>query len=205
MKIRLLMSFILIAVIGCQPRSNAGPKAAEVDPKVQIDGITSRVVDNLWGRTDYWWHRGEYPRIIALDRVVTEADPGFLEPYSTGGWLMESLGDNDDAEKYYRLGATRNSTQAYLWFNLGFFYFNTVKNYPKAITSFQCSSGCSDANINDWKMLAHAYEKNGQLDKAISVWQKLHVQYATDGVVEHNLQKDILLQVAASQPPADHT
>jgi tetratricopeptide (TPR) repeat protein len=170
----------------------------------QVSGITSRVVDDLWSRTDYWWKRGEYRRIIAVDRVITEADPGFLEPYSTGGWLMESMGDNADAEKYYRLGATRNPEKSYIWFNLGFFYYNTVKNYPMAIATFANSASLPDASINDWKMLAHSYERNNQLDKATDVWQKLHEKYGKDAVVLHNLQKDQNLLVAA-QAPVDHS
>ena len=168
--------------------------------KTQVDGITSAVVDNLWSRTDYWWHRGEYPRIIALDRVMTEADPHFVEPYSTGGWLMESMGNNAEAEKYYRLGTTRNPLSSYMWFNLGFFYFNTLKDYPDAVTAFHSAANAPDGGFNDWKMLAHSYEKNNQPQEALAVWKKLHDKYPADAVVLHNL--DEIQHVIDAMPAA---
>jgi tetratricopeptide (TPR) repeat protein len=171
--------------------------------EAQIDGMTSGVVDGLWSRADYWWHKGDYPRVIGDDRLITEADPHFLEPYSNGGWLMESMGDNSDAEKYYRLGATRNPKESYLWFNLGFFYFNTMHNYPMAIHSFAISSSQEDAGINDWKMLAHSYEKNKQFAKAIVVWKKLQSNHPQDQVIAHNLERDER-EISASDKSAVH-
>ena len=181
----------------------ANPAVSAGYSQAQVDGMSSRIVDNLWARTDYWWHYGAYTRIIAEDRIITEADPQFAEPYATGGWLLESLGNNADAEKYYSLGTSRNPQNSYLWYNLGFFYYNTKKNYPKAIISFTHSSSVPGAGINDWKMLAHSYERNHQLDKAIAVWEKLHATYANDGVVIHNLAEDqARLAASVSQPSA---
>jgi len=166
--------------------------------EAQVDGITSAVVDRLWARTDYWWALGEYTRIIADERIITEADPGFLEPYATGGWLYESMGDNANAEKYYLLGAHRNPQASFAWFNLGFFYYNTMKEYPKAVNAFSLAAHAPDAGINDWKMLAHSYERNNQIASAITVWKMLNKTYPNNGPIVHNLDEDQQRLVAAA-------
>ena len=79
----------------------AAPTAPQ--QQVQANGIVSGVVDTLWNQTDRYWHGGDYPRIVALDRIITEADPQFLEAYSNGGWLMDSLGRTDDAQAAVRV------------------------------------------------------------------------------------------------------
>ncbi len=139
--------------------------------RAQADGIAGAVVDRLWRQTDGYWHEGDYPRIVALDRIITEADPQFLEAYSTGGWLMDSLGRTGDAEAYYTLGARRNPRAAYGYWNLGFFYFNTKHDYRAAARAFKLDTRQADAGLNDWKMLGHAYEKAGQWDEAVATWR----------------------------------
>jgi tetratricopeptide (TPR) repeat protein len=184
-----VMAFLFVFSFAAHVRAASSGNSSGCSD-TQIDGITSAVVDGLWQRTDYWWHRGDYPRIIALDRLITEADPNFLEPYSNGGWLMESLGNNSDAEKYYRLGAERNPKKSYLWFSLGMFYYVTLKAYPKAIDSFHRAATAPDGGQKSWRMLAHSYERNNQMPEAIKIWQKLHAKYPTDGVIMHNLVED---------------
>ena len=109
-----------------------------------------------------YWHHGDYPRIIALDRISTQIDPHFLECYETGGWLMESMGNLKDAEAYYRQGVANNPDTSELYYHLGFFYFNTLHDYHQAVNTFRQGISQSDADINDWRMLAHSYEHAGE-------------------------------------------
>ena len=73
----------------------------------QVDGITSRIVDNLWEESDHYWHEGDYNRIIALVRVCVEVDPSFVEAYSSGAWLMWSQGDTRAADTFLQYGLSR--------------------------------------------------------------------------------------------------
>jgi len=155
----------------------------------QVDGIIGASVDELWVKTDYYWHRGDYPRIIALDRLIVEADPTFMEPYSVGGWLMESDGDLAGAEAFYRLGVANNQDSSYMYYNLGVFYFNTVKKYAEAVNTLQQGAKKKDADINDWRMLAHAYEKNHQLNEALDTWKTIKHKWPDGSAVDHNLAR----------------
>ena len=171
--------------------AQAAPTAAQ--QQVQADGIVSGVVDKLWNQTDVYWHGGDYPRIVALDRIITEADPQFLEAYSNGGWLMDSLGRTGDAEAYYTLGVRNNPQSEYAYRNLGFFYFNTKHDYPAAIQAFRHAVQQRDADLNVWKMLAHSYEKAGQWDAAVETWQQTRARFP------HGMSVDRLLAEAETK------
>lgn len=184
---------VLAALLAVLPalRAQAAPAAAQ--QKVQAAGIVAGVVDRLWSQTDVYWHHGDYPRIVAVDRIITEADPHFLEAYSNGGWLMESLGRTDDARAYYTLGTRRNPHAEYAYWNLGFFYFNTAHDYPAAARAFRHAVQQPDADLKDWKMLAHSYEKAQQWDLAVSTWQQTRARYP------HGLNVDRLLAEAVQK------
>lgn len=155
----------------------------------QVDGIISASVDDLWAKTDYYWHRGDYPRIIALDRIIVELDPHFMEPYSVGGWLMESDGDNASAEAFYKLGVANNQDSSYMYYYLAAFYFNTLKNYAAAAKVSSEAVAKTDADINDWRMLAHAYEKNRQLNDALHTWKTIKQKWPDGAAVDLNLAR----------------
>lgn len=142
-----------------------------------MDGIVGGVVDQLWRQTDRYWHEGDHARIVGLDRIITQADPQFLEAYATGGWLIGSLGRTRDAEAFYRLGTRCNPRAAYAYWNLGFFYFNTTHDYPAAVKAFQDGTRQAGAGLDDWKMLAHAQEKAGEWDQAVATWCEVKTRW----------------------------
>lgn len=179
--------------------------------RVQVDGVVAGVVDRLWNQGDVYWHAGDYPRIIALDRIVTQADPQFLEAYATGGWLMDSLCRTDDAEAYYTLGARNNPHSAYASWNLGLFYFMTKHDYPAAALALKHDTEQAGADLNDWKMFAHAQEHARQWDKAFATWHEIKRRWpkgmSVDRLLRESEEKrqkalqDPPVSGAASQPP----
>ena len=175
---RLLPMYFCAALLLCT-LSAGGAQAAPTPQaqQIQASGIVSGVVDKLWNQNDVYWHGGDYPRIVALDRIITQADPSFLEAYATGGWLMDSLGRRQDAEAYYTLGTRNNPHAEYAYWNLGFFYFNTTHDYPAAARAFRSAVQQKGADLNEWKMLAHSYEKAGDWDDAVSTWQQTRARY----------------------------
>jgi tetratricopeptide (TPR) repeat protein len=182
--------FLFVLLLMALPfmRAEAAPTAAQ--QQIQVGGIVSGVVDKLWNQTDVYWHAGDYPRIVAVDRIITEADPQLLEAYSNGGWLMDSLGRTQDAEAYYTLGTQNNPHAEYAYWNLGFFYFSSTHDYPAAARAFRHAVQQPDADLKDWKMLAHSYEKAGDWDTAVSTWQQTRARYP------HGLSVDRLLAEA---------
>ena len=185
--------FLAVLLMGVLPAAGAGAAPTAAQQQIQASGIVSGVVDHLWNQTDAYWHGGDYPRIVALDRIITEADPQFLEAYSNGGWLMDSLGRTQDALAYYTLGARNNPHAEYAYWNLGFFYFSTAHDYPAAARAFRHAVQQPDADLRDWKMLAHSYEKAHDWDLAVSTWEQTRARYP------HGLSVDRLLAEAVQK------
>lgn len=192
----LCSSVLWLAVPGFAAPPTAAPAPAA--QRVQADGIAAAVVDRLWRQTDGYWHEGDYPRIVALDRIITEADPQFLEAYATGGWLMDSLGRTADAEAYYTLGTRRNPRAAYAYWNLGFFYFNTTHDYAAAARAFRSDTQQADADLNDWKMLGHSYEKAGEWQEAVATWRAAKRRWPQASSVDRLLRECLEKQARAT-------
>ncbi|MCW3062678.1 MAG: hypothetical protein JWQ02_4499 [Capsulimonas sp.] len=168
--------------------------AAPQSSQAQVDGIVSAIVDDLWAENDEHWHHGDYARIIALDRIIVGADPKFVECYATGAWLMESLGNLNDAEAFYQMGARNNPKDAYASYNLGTFYFHTLKDYKAAALVLRKGVLKKGADINDWKTLAHAYERAGDINSSVKTWKAIKAHWPDGLAVEHNLTRVVSIQ-----------
>lgn len=164
----------------------------------QVAGVLDRVIGRLVARRDGYWHQGDYPRVIALDRIVTEADPHNLECYETGGWLMDSLGDRKDAEAYYRQGVANNPHTEESYFHLAFFYFTSLHDYHRAASVFRQAAQQKDAGINDWKMLAHSYKQSHDYDREVATWRHIKARWPHGLNVDNNLREAVARQRATS-------
>lgn len=169
--------------------------------ETQVDGVLSGVADKLWAQNDVYWHTGDYPRIIALDKIIVQADPHFIECYTTGAWLMWSDGANAEAEAFYKQCVRDNPSTSLAYYDYGFFLYNHLHRYADARQVFARSAALSDAGVLDYRMLAHSYEKLKQYDKAVGVWRRIKARWpqgapqdGTHGAVDtNNLNKDLLL------------
>jgi tetratricopeptide (TPR) repeat protein len=178
-----------------KPANNAAPATSETT--AQLEGIDANIAGNLFQRGDAYFDQGDYPRTVALDRIIVVADPGFLECYATGGWLMESLGRLKDAEAFYQDGIAKNPNSSYMEYSLGMFYFNTLKDYPSAVAVFQADARDPGSSDIDWKMLAHSYERIGQYQDAVAVWTEIKKRWPASPAVQYNLNKDLARVSAA--------
>ncbi len=204
-----LLTFSATSVLAApKPRPRpALPASARVRSvgETQADGILSGVVDKLWAKNDDYWHAGDYPRIIALDKIIVQADPQFIECYTTGAWLLWSDGLDGDAEAFYKQCIRNNPGTATAYYDYGFFLFNHLRRYADARQVFARSVALPDADALDYRMLAHSYEKLGQYDKAVGVWRSIKTRWpqgmphdSTHGAVDtNNLNKDLRLREAA--------
>jgi tetratricopeptide (TPR) repeat protein len=116
-------------------------------------------------------------------------DYSYLEGYSNGGWLMESLGDNKNAEAFYRLGVRRNPDRSFMGYQLGFFYFNTLHNYPKAVSVMSRVITLKDTSDVDFKLLAYSYRRMHKYKQALAVWKEIKTRFPNSVAVDHNLQE----------------
>ncbi len=181
----------------CAAPSNAQTKAETQKQAVtQADGITNRVVDKVWAETDEYWHHGDYNRIVALIRVIVEADPTFYEAYGDGAWLIWSMGDTKNADEFLEYGISRAPQKWVLQYEFGYHLFNT-KRYAAALPYLQKAvTYPKGAGWPPWHTLAHCYDKLGQKQKCLETWEYVVRTYPDDAVAKVRL-RDIRARVAS--------
>jgi tetratricopeptide (TPR) repeat protein len=170
-------------------KSNAASAAAGFRAaRTQVDGITSRVVDALWVESDRFWHDGDYYRVVALNRVIVEADPRFLDAYQNAAYLLWSLGDSPGADAFLRLGVTRNPARYELYTEMGQHLFRT-RRFRDALPYLKKGAAYKNAPAPAWATLAHCYERVGRLDEAIATWRQVVKRFPTFPSGPSNLRR----------------
>lgn len=168
----------------------SGKKRAARPPKPtpQVEEILDDVVDRVWDRADWYWHEGRYEERVALDRLVIRMEPGFIEPYGTAGWLLESLGRDQEALAIYRQGVATVPERWETHQDLAMFYYQH-KQYPEAAAQFRLAAEKPNAPGYVWKMLAHAYERAGDLERAVAAWEGAARVAPNDPAIGVNLRR----------------
>jgi tetratricopeptide (TPR) repeat protein len=185
---------------GAAPARHAGkaatagkkPKPARVSrtaaqSRTVVDAVLNGAIDQVWTHADYYWHEGRYEDHVSICRFMMRADPSFTESYSSGGWLLENLGRNDEALAVYRAAARAVPTNWRPLHDLGYFYYQQ-KRYPEAIETLEKAVGLSPPAFV-WHILAHSYEKSGDRTRSIATWRRCLKLFPEDGAAGHNLRR----------------
>lgn len=189
--------------VAAQTKKKPAKPAAVTPPSraqalTQVDGITNRVVDKLWETTDHYWHDGDYNRIVALVRVCVEADPSFAEAYSSGAWLLWSMGDTPAADAMLEQGLKNNPKSWDMPYELGWHLYNT-RRYKEALPFLQASVKYSNAPAQPWKVLAHCYDRLGRWGESAATWKAVVEKFPKDVAGPPNLQRVLNKQRTQTQ------
>ena len=181
-----MQSKILVAffVLFCLSAASVQAQTKTIAPEtmkqavMQVDGITSGVVDKLWSETDVYWHHGDYYRIVDLCRLTVEAEPSFNEAYSAGAYLIWSLGDPKGADDLLEYGISRTKNKTELYADLGR-HFNFTKRYDAAETYLKKAISFPDAGPVPYTQLAFSYKKRKMYPEAVKVWEQVVKKFPT--------------------------
>lgn len=168
--------------VAAQTRNAAASGPANVD--AMVEGVLNLMRQAI----DAHWHKGEYNHIINLSRIVVAADPGDLETYANAGWLLWSMARDAEAVALYEQGIKANPNESYMYDEMGQYYYTRKKDMPLAIKYYEQAVRFKDVQPVTLHMLAHAYEKNGQRDKAIAIWERA-ARDPKDGVAKKTLER----------------
>ena len=194
MKKIVLSVFCLLLAAGAfaaPPKGNTVPDESFAKAVKQADGITEGVVDRMWLNSDHFWHQGDYYRIIALLRLVAEADPGYTEAFSNGAYLLWSMGDVNAADDFLRHGLN-TAPDALRWemnYNVGHMLFQYRKDYKGALPYLQRAVLHNGAPVTAWTLLAHCYERAGRLTQSASTWRTVTERFPNFGAGFTNLHR----------------
>ncbi|MCF8494443.1 MAG: hypothetical protein K9G65_03520 [Rickettsiaceae bacterium] len=139
-------------------------------------------------RSDYYFHKGNYPEMLYHAKEMVKIDPNDVETWSSIGYYYWSMGiDNKNraqefntkALKYYTDGIKVNTDTYYLYDEVGKFYFNS-KDYSSAIEYFEIAITKKDCKNIPYHILAICYEAKNDPVKALSTIKKCLDKFPND-------------------------
>lgn len=147
-----------------------------------IIGFREVVAGLLWVRANDFFHSGNYDAVVPLTRIITWLDPHQIDVYSVGAWhLAYNFVDSQSradrrylipAIKFLEEGIENNPLLWDLYFEEGFtMYFWKKQDYAKSVYWLK-EAAERDAPMYVYTQIAHALERNGQIDEAIDQWRK---------------------------------
>jgi tetratricopeptide (TPR) repeat protein len=191
--------FIISLVFGILSFSKSSAASTNGTSAVNTTAIAidRMVLDKLWLQTDRHFEEGEYHHCINLSRIIVQGDPHNLDAYANSAWLLWSMDQDKDAVKMLLQGVQANPKTYFMYDELGLYYFMRKKDYAESVHYYELAEKCADCTPLSLHGLAHAYEKNGQLEEARDLWQKLS-EMSTDqtrAAAQMNLKRlDALIQ-----------
>jgi len=135
----------------------------------------------LWVRCDEFFDAGDYDAIVPLIRLITWLDPHQVDVYDTGAWhLAYNFIDSGQHADYRYIqpaiallkeGVSNNQGVSDIETCLGFDIYNQkALDYKNAAYWLLRASKEKDSFFARDRLVAHAYEKNGEFDKAERQW-----------------------------------
>jgi len=116
-----------------------------------------------------------FEKIYPLLQTISYTSVHFVPAYSFGALVLVELGYPDEAIKLLNTGIANNPRAFELWLYRDF----TIrlfrnKEYKKAIEGMETALKIKDYPPALERILAYAYEKDGQIGKAIGQWQRVY-------------------------------
>ncbi len=155
-------------------------------------GAREQWLDYLWAAADAAYHKGDYPLAVQKFRAIVVLAPTDTEAFSTGAWLMWSLGNGDEATEFVRRGVQLNANDGDAWetaadhFDMRKVYAQeTLRDYRKALELAP--------KTKDTRLLRHrvgiAAQIANQLELATQVWTEIVKNYPNDAVATYKLKQ----------------
>jgi len=147
-------------------------------------GFRTAVADLIWLKVDEYWHQGNMHRMLPAMYTVVRLDPHFIDAYSVGAWHLaynatvavnteeEKQQYTEDAIAFLKDGIEKNPYDYRLYFDLGYsIYYQKLEDYANAAKYLEMACRY-DPPIWCQRMLLHAYEHNGELERALAGWRQ---------------------------------
>ncbi len=179
---------------------------SEADRRLAVTGVTGVMVgailggfrevaaSMLWIKADELWNRGEGTHLESLwaMRLTTLLDPHWIEPWRITGWHLayNLFVETDDPElkadflqmgvDCLREGVSWNPNRYDLYHELGWTYFDKVRDYPEATKWMRAALQFPHPEYVD-RLVAHAYERLPDMPKALDWYDYCLKRNPTDG------------------------
>lgn len=156
----------------------------QVAGSLVLSGFRGVAADLLWLNIEDLWHKGHTHKLLPLFDSVAWLQPKYITVWAVGGWHMAyniyaAVEDPEEKQFWYQQGVdflkkgiAYNSEKYDLYFELGWTYYHKGEDYPNAVRYLENAAKFPGPDYVQ-SLLAHAYELNGQVDKAVEQWTKV--------------------------------
>lgn len=183
-----VLAFLLVLALATSCTAGDVEKQIPADSLAKLQYMFGRVTDILWDKSDDMFHEGYFDYAAATLRLITVMDPTDTEAFSTGAWLMDSRNRPEEALAFLQHGLSVNPTRYNMYDELGTYHY-MKKEYKLASSYLEMAVAFDDCPVLVWRMLAHAYERSGEAEKSIKVWEHLSQVTPDDPVIKLNLDR----------------
>lgn len=125
----------------------------------------------------------KFKMVYPVLRATTTISPHFVPGYYFGALVLDELGYIDEAIDFLNEGIAKNPQAFELWLYRDFTIrlFKT-KEYKEAIKGIKSALQLKGYPPILERILAYAYEKDGQIEKAISQWERIYASTEDPGI-----------------------
>jgi len=150
-----------------------------------VMGLREFIAGILWVRADSFFDEGNYDAVLPLLRLVTWLDPHQIDVYATGMWhIGYNFTDTEQrsdrryipiALAFGKEGAANNPETYEMFFETGWMWYHKIDdNYENAVRYWEIAHTKPDMLPARKNLLAMAYFRNGQIEKALDMYFKLY-------------------------------
>ncbi len=160
---------------------------------ILLGGFRGVAADMLWIQIDEYWHHGQWYKCLPLYKAVAYLQPNFLDVWSVGAWHMaynicheasvspyRTVGERMKDQYFWvrqgldflKAGIENNPDVFNVYFELGWTYFNKVKDYRNAARYFKDAIRY-DCPLYVNRLYAHALYEAGEIEGAKKAWKEI--------------------------------
>ena len=154
----------------------------------RVEAIWDAADNRMEQQIDIWFKDGQFPMIIQLLRFEANLYPHDYEVVSNLGWMEENVQEWDAAESTYKDYDAGNPADPDRGLMLAQFYMMR-KEYAKLPDLLEPIIKDKNVHPNNFRILAHAYERLGKLADAKRVWVQYIALAPADGTAKVNLKR----------------
>ena len=162
-----------------------------------LGGFRELAASMLWMKTHELWDSGQGASLKALNlmRTVTLLDPHWLEPWRITGWhlcynLYVETDEPAQRAEFLRLGVNAlkegiswNPDRYDLYFELGWTYFDKIRDYPEAAKWLGAAIQFEHPEYIE-RVIAHGWERLPDMPKALD-WYDFCIKRNPDDHTAH--------------------
>jgi len=156
--------------------------------KQRLDAIWAAADDRVTQQTSIWFDDGDYPKCIHMLVIQSTYAPSDYEAVTNLGWMQENVEDWDGALATYKLYLKNNPQDKDRALPEATYLFNR-KRYSEVPPLLEPVLKLNP-HPNNYRILAHAYEKLKKYDDAKRVWLKYIAIAPNDDTAKANLARD---------------